>query len=78
MRKIRDILRLCYEAKLPYRVIATTLNIGYGTVVGLPQARPRSGRCLALTCGNDRTIAWHIVVSICLTTKVLSVRRARF
>ena len=33
MRKIRDILRLRYEAKLPYRAIATTLNIGYGTVV---------------------------------------------
>jgi len=33
MRKIKDILRLRYEAGLPYRGIANALNIGYGTVV---------------------------------------------
>lgn len=33
MRKIKDILRLRYEAKLSYRGIAQALNIGYGTVV---------------------------------------------
>ena len=33
MRKIKDILRLRYEAKLSYRDIAQALNIGYGTVV---------------------------------------------
>ncbi|MDT8387470.1 MAG: IS21 family transposase [Thiogranum sp.] len=33
MRKIRDILRLRYEAGLAYRGIAQALNIGYGTVV---------------------------------------------
>jgi len=33
MRKIKDILRLRYEAGLPYRGIASALNIGYGTVV---------------------------------------------
>lgn len=33
MRKIREILRLRHEAKLPYRAIATALGIGYGTVV---------------------------------------------
>ncbi len=33
MRKIKDILRLRYEAELPYRGIANALNIGYGTVV---------------------------------------------
>ena len=33
MRKIRDILRLRYEAGLAYRGIANALNIGYGTVV---------------------------------------------
>ena len=33
MRKIKDILRLRYEAGLAYRGIANALNIGYGTVV---------------------------------------------
>jgi transposase len=33
MRMIKDILRLRYEAGLPYRGIANALNIGYGTVV---------------------------------------------
>ena len=33
MRKIKDILRLRYEAKLSYRGIAQALDIGYGTVV---------------------------------------------
>lgn len=33
MRKIKDILRLRYEAGLSYRGIAQALNIGYGTVV---------------------------------------------
>ncbi len=33
MRKIKDILRLRYEAGLVYRGIASALNIGYGTVV---------------------------------------------
>ncbi len=33
MRKIKDILRLRYAAGLPYRGIASALNIGYGTVV---------------------------------------------
>jgi len=33
MRKIKDILRLRYEAELGYRGIAQALNIGYGTVV---------------------------------------------
>lgn len=33
MRKIKDILRLRYEAGLGYRGIASALNIGYGTVV---------------------------------------------
>ena len=33
MRKIKDILRLRYEAGLAYRGIASALNIGYGTVV---------------------------------------------
>jgi transposase len=33
MRKIKDILRLRHEAGLPYRGIASALNIGYGTVV---------------------------------------------
>jgi len=33
MRKIKDILRLRYEAGLSYRGIAQVLNIGYGTVV---------------------------------------------
>ena len=33
MRKIKEILRLRYEAELGYRGIAQALNIGYGTVV---------------------------------------------
>ena len=33
MRKIKDILRLRFEAKLGYRGIAQALGIGYGTVV---------------------------------------------
>jgi len=33
MRKIKEILRLRYEANLAYRAIALSLNIGYGTVV---------------------------------------------
>ena len=33
MRKIKDILRLRYEAKLSYRGITQALDIGYGTVV---------------------------------------------
>ncbi len=33
MRKIKDILRLRYEARPSYRGITSALNIGYGTVV---------------------------------------------
>lgn len=43
MRKIKDILRLRYEAGLPYRGIANALNIGYGTVVDYLNRAQRAG-----------------------------------
>ena len=43
MRKIRDILRLRYEAGLAYRGIASALNIGYGTVVDYLNRAERAG-----------------------------------
>jgi len=43
MRKIRDILRLRYEAGLAYRGIASALNIGYGTVVDYLKRAERAG-----------------------------------
>ena len=43
MRKIRDILRLRYEAGLAYRGIANALNIGYGTVVDYLKRAERAG-----------------------------------
>lgn len=52
MRKIRDILRLRYEAKLPYRVIATTLNIGYGTVVDYLKRAREAGVAWPLPAGT--------------------------
>jgi len=43
MRKIRDILRLRYEAGLAYRGIANALNIGYGTVVDYLKRAEQAG-----------------------------------
>lgn len=43
MRKIKDILRLRHEAKLSYRGIAQSLNIGYGTVVDYLNRAERAG-----------------------------------
>jgi len=43
MRKIKDILRLRYEAGLAYRGIASALNIGYGTVVDYLNRAKRAG-----------------------------------
>jgi transposase len=43
MRKIREILRLRYEAGLAYRGIASALNIGYGTVVDYLKRAERAG-----------------------------------
>ena len=43
MRKIREILRLRYEAGLAYRGIANALNIGYGTVVDYLRRAERAG-----------------------------------
>lgn len=48
MRKIKDILRLRYEAKLSYRGIAQALNIGYGTVVDY------------LTRANQAQLTWPL------------------
>jgi len=43
MRKIREILRLRYEAGMAYRGIANALNIGYGTVVDYLNRAERAG-----------------------------------
>lgn len=52
MRKIKDILRLRYEAKLSYRGIAQALDIGYGTVVDY------------LTRAKQAQLAWPLPVEM--------------
>ncbi len=43
MRKIREILRLRYDAGLSYRGVAQSLNVGYGAVVDYLQRAERAG-----------------------------------
>ncbi|MGH8602707.1 MAG: hypothetical protein ACREXR_08005 [Gammaproteobacteria bacterium] len=43
MRKLREILRLKYEAKLPHRVIGRACGIGAGTVSMYVQRAKREG-----------------------------------
>src|ERR1700704_1852699 len=40
MRQIREVLRLCFESRLPQRAVARSLGLGQGTVSGyLSRAR---------------------------------------
>jgi len=57
MRKIRDILRLRYEAGLAYRGIANALNIGYGTVVDYLNRAEQAGLAWPIPEGmNERDL----------------------
>ena len=54
IRKIRDILRLRYVARLAYRGIANALNIGYGTVVDYLNRAKRAGLGWPIPEGADK------------------------
>ena len=43
MRKIKDILRLHYEAHLSHRAIARSINVGYGTVADYLKRAQQAG-----------------------------------
>jgi transposase len=55
MRKIKDILRLRYEAGLSCRGIAFALNIGYGTVVDYLNRAKQAGLSWPLQPNNGIT-----------------------
>ena len=44
MRKLRDVLRLTYEAKLQQRAIAQACGLGLGTVNGYVHRAAAAGR----------------------------------
>lgn len=64
MRKIKDILRLRYEAQLSYRGIAQALNIGYGTVVDYLARAEQAGLAWPLPVELDeRNLGRHLFPS---------------
>ena len=55
MRKLRDVLRLKYETKLPQRAIAQACGIGLGTVTGYLQRATAAGLTWPLPADLDDT-----------------------
>ena len=73
MRKIRDILRLRYEAGLAYRGIANALNIGYGTVVDYLKRAERAGLSWSIPEGlMERDLGQLLITGVDI--RVITVR----
>ncbi len=57
MRQIREVLRLCFESRLPQRAVARSLGLSQGAVIGLFEPGARRRHRLAAARGSRRRAA---------------------